>query len=167
MNKKTKWQTIKSVWKIVGVLSVILGIVASVLQISGAVNFWILLVPPLYALLITQIPIYYAILFPAVCIAVYSAIKFTERRMSCILDLEDGRKIALLCQTPRTTEFLKQQYNYWQSQRSFVFIGGYGFDGYMKRLEKEGYLNYVNEKWQVTTKALEYISKYHGDSLRT
>lgn len=81
----------------------------------------------------------------------------------CILDLNYGRKIALLCQAPRTTEFLRQQYDYWKSQSSVAVIGGYEFDDYMKRLEKESFLVYVNGKWQVTTKALEHISKYHGE----
>jgi len=158
MSKKSVWQ--KSIWRAIIGLSAILTIIASILQISGTINVW-----NLFVFFSTSIPLYYAILFViALIIISYSAIKFRKRHKN-ILDFHDARKIALLCQEPRTTDFLRQQYDYWQSQSTWVFIGGYGFDDYMKRLEKEGYLNYVNGKWQVTTKALEYISKYHGDSL--
>jgi len=161
MNKKSKRKSIKSIWGVIVVLSVILGIISSVLQISGTVDFWSLLVLPLYAFFITEIRIYYAILFVIACIIIYSVIKHRKRK-SCILDFNDARKIALLCQTPKTTDFLRQHYDHWESQTSWVFIGGYGFDDFMKRLEKESFLEYVNGKWHVTTKALEYISKYHG-----
>lgn len=40
--------------------------------------------------------------------------------------------------------------------------GGHGIDGYLKRLETEGYLKYLDGEWEVTDKALEYIEKYHG-----
>lgn len=81
---------------------------------------------PLYASLSIEIPIYYAVLFVTICIALYySAIKLRNRYKSCILDFEDGRKIALLCQPPRTTEFLRQQYDFWQSQSTVFFAGGY------------------------------------------
>lgn len=81
---------------------------------------------------------------------------------SNVLDLIDGRRIAILCQTPRPTEFLRQQYNYWQSQSDWVVLGGYGFDDYMKRLEKEGFLKYQGGAWAVSKEALDYIAKYHG-----
>lgn len=156
----------KSIWKGIVAFSVVLGIVAPLLQILGAVNFWDILILPLHDFLLTTIPIYYSIVFVVVCIVIYSAIEFARRRRRCILDFEDARRIALLCQTPRTTAFLKQRYDYWESQSSLVFLGGYGFDDYMKRSEKEGFLEYIEGRWRVTTKALEYISKYHGDSFR-
>ena len=162
MGEKSVWQTVKSVWKAIVGLSVILSIITAFLQLSGTVNLWNSLVLPLYDFLVANIPIYYAILFILACIVIYSAISYGKRRKSCILDLEDGRKIAILCQTPRTTDFLRQQYDYWQRQSGVVVLGGYGFDDYIKRLEKEGFLQYVDGKWQVTTKALEYIKKYHG-----
>lgn len=163
MNKKSKWETIKTVWGVIVIFSVILGIIASILQISGVVNFWGLLVLPLYAFLTTEIPLYYAILFVIASIVIsYTAIKLRKRYKRYILDLEDGRRIALLCQTRRTTEFLRQRYDYWESQSGVVVLGGYRFNDYMKRLEKEGFLEYINGKWQVTNKALEYIKKYHG-----
>lgn len=162
MNKKSKRHFVKSIWGFIGVASVILGLIASILQISGAIDFWSLLILPTYTFLVTNIPFYYAVLFIILCLSIYSIIRYLRKPKSCILDLEDGRKIAILCQTPRTTEFLRQQYDYWESQSSVVFLGGYGFDDYMKRLEKQGFLEYINGKWQVTTKALEYIAKYHG-----
>ena len=161
--KKSVWKTTKSVWKVIVGLSVILSIISFVLQISGIVNFWSLLVLPLYDSLVTNIPIYYVILFAIVLmIILFSAIKLRNRHKKCILDLVDGRRIAILCQTPRTTDFLRQRYDFWESQSTVKVIGGYNFDDFMKRLEKEGFLKYLNGKWQVTTKALEYIKKYHG-----
>ena len=163
MSKKTKRQAIKTVWGVIVVLSVILGLIASILQLSGTVDFWTLLFLPIYTLLITETPIYHAILFVAVVIIVlYFAVKLRRRGKSCILDLEDGRKIAILCQTPRTTDFLRQQYDFWQRQSGVVVLGGYNFDDYMKRLEREGFLEYINGQWRVTQKALAYIVKYHG-----
>jgi predicted transcriptional regulator len=44
-----------------------------------------------------------------------------------------------------------------------ILAGGYDFNDYMKRLEKQGYLKYRNGKWEATDKALDYIEKYHGD----
>jgi hypothetical protein len=61
-----------------------------------------------------------------------------------------------------TTEYLRQKYEEWESRSKVAILGGYGFDDYMKRLEKQGYLKYRNEKWEVTDKALDYIGKYHG-----
>ena len=161
MNKKSKWQF---VWKIIGILSGILTIIASVLQIFGLVDFYGLLLLPLYTFLITEIPIYYTVLFVATCVLLYYFVRRLRNRYgSRILDFSDARKIALLCQTPRNTEFLREQYDYWQRQSTVFIAGGYGFDDYMKRLEKESFLEYSNGKWQVTTKALEYIRKYHGN----
>jgi hypothetical protein len=88
--------------------------------------------------------------------------KAVENESGNILDLVDARKIALLCQAPRATEYLRQQYDYWQSQSDFVVLGGYSFDDYMKLLEKEGFLMYQAGKWKVSQEALDYIAKYHG-----
>jgi len=162
MSKKSVWQTVKSVWKAIVGLSVILSIASFVLQVWGIIDFWRLLVLPLYVFFTTKIPIYYVVLFVAICIVIYSVTRTAKKPKSCILDFTDGRKIALVCQTPRTTDFLRQQYDYWKSQERGIFIGGYGFDDYMKRLEKEGFLKYIDGTWQVTTKALEYVKKYHG-----
>ena len=52
MNKKTIWQNINSFWKAIVVISVILGLIASILQIGGAVDF----MNPLYSFLTTHIP---------------------------------------------------------------------------------------------------------------
>lgn len=162
MNKKSKWKAIKSVWGAVVIFSVIVSILSFFLQISGTVDFWSLLVLPLHSFLITQIPIYYAILLAVVCLTFYSVIRLVRKTKEPILDLSYGRRLALLCETPRTPEFLKQQYDNWKSQERGVFIGGYHFDDYMKRLEKQGFLQYVDGDWRVTKKALDYIDKYHG-----
>jgi len=160
MPKKSKWYT--SIWKVIGVLSVIFGLVASLLQIFGAVDFWGLLILPLYNLLTSSISIYYVVLFIAVILILsYSLLRFIGHR-SNILDLDYGRRIAILCQTPRTTDYLREKYEEWESRSRTIVLGGYDFDDYMKRLEKQGYLKYRNGKWEVTDKALDYIEKYHG-----
>lgn len=83
---------------------------------------------------------------------------------SNILDLDDARKIVAQCQTPKTTEELRRNYDYSQSQSRWVVLGGYNFNDYIQRLEEEGCLihNPNNSKWSATEKAIEYIRKYHG-----
>lgn len=159
--EKSKLQT--NVWRIIVGLSVVVGLVASLLQIFGAVDLWDILIIPLYKLLTSSIPVYQAVLIIVIVgILCFVVLKFRIQR-SNILDFENARRIAMLCQTPRTTDYLRQQYNYWQSQSNVVVIGRYGFDDYIKRLEKQGYLKYRNGKWEVTQEALDYIKKYHGD----
>ncbi len=160
MTKKSVWQTIKSIWKIIVALSVILSIISFVLQVSGTVDFWSLLVLPMHFFTI-QIPIFYAILLVvAFMVMMFSAVRLRKRRKRCILDYSYGRKIALICQKPQVAEYLRSVFDIWQRKSSW--LGGHGFDYYMKRLEKEGFLKYVNGEWQVTQKALEYIDKYYG-----
>ncbi len=43
-----------------------------------------------------------------------------------------------------------------------AILGGYSFDDYMKRLEAEGYIEYIDNEWLVTQEALNFIRKYHG-----
>jgi hypothetical protein len=158
MPKKSKWY--ESVWKVIGVLAVIFGLIASALQIFGAIDFLGLVILPLYTFLTSSVSIYHVILLLVVlAISTYSVIRFRGR--SNILDFSYGRWLAELCQTPRTTDYLRNKYEDWESQSTFA--GGSGFDDYMKRLEKQGYLKYRNGKWEVTDKALDYIEKYHGD----
>ena len=78
-----------------------------------------------------------------------------KRPTKCILDWHDGRRLALLCKTPRTTESLRNQYDFWVSQ--YAYGPSPSLDFYMERLEKEGLLEYIAGKWHVTNKALEYI----------
>jgi hypothetical protein len=160
MPKRSKWHA--SIWKIIVALSVILGLITSILQVFGAVDFGDLLFHPLYDFLTSSIPIYYVVVLALIiAIVYYSTIRLRGYR-SCILDLEDGRRIAILCQTPRTTEYLRQKYEEWESRSEVAVIGGFVFDDYMKRLEKQGFLKYRNGKWEVTKEALDYVAKYHG-----
>jgi len=154
MAKRSRWY--ESIWKLIGVLAVIFGLIASALQIFGAVDFWGALIIPLYDFLTSSVPVYILVVS---LILVVIILRFKGSRKN-ILDLEDARRIALLCQTPRTTEYLRQQYEYWN--RGVAIMGGYRFHDYMKKLERKGYLKYVDGKWEVTQKALEYIKKYHG-----
>jgi len=133
-------------------------LVASVLQIVGTVDFWSLLILPLNSILSSSISVYYVVLFIVVLIILsYSFIKLRGRREN-ILDHLYGRRIAILCQTPRTTQYLRQRFEEWNRG----VIGGYGFENYIKDLEKQGYLIYRNEKWETTDKALDYLEKYSG-----
>jgi hypothetical protein len=162
MPKRSKWHA--SVWKIIGALSVIFGLIASALQIFGAVDFW----GPLYAFLTSSIPIYYVVVLALVVAVVsyYSAIRLRGYRSS-IFDREYGRRITLLCKTPQTTEYLKQKYEEWESQSIVAAIGWYSFNDYMKPLEKQGFLEYRNGKWEATKKGMDYVEKYHGFAERS
>ncbi|MCW4008180.1 MAG: hypothetical protein NWF09_05790 [Candidatus Bathyarchaeota archaeon] len=159
MPKKSMWDS--RLWKIVLAIGTILGIIVSLLTIFdalGKVAFW----ATLNNFLTSSVSVYVVlVLLPVIVILIYSVGRIRKRE-SCILDFEDARHIAILCQTPRTTDFLRQQYDYWQRQSRVVVLGGYGFDDYMKRLEKQDFLKYQNGTWQVTQKALDYIAKYHG-----
>lgn len=161
MPKKSKWY--ESAWKVIGVFFTIVGGISALLQIFGAVDFWNSLIVPLYTLLTSSVSIYYVILILGVAfVALFLLLRFREHR-SNILDHDYGRWLAELCQTPRTTDYLREKYEDWESRSRVAVIGGYDFEDYMKRLEKQGYLKYRNGKWEVTDKALDYIDKYHGD----
>ena len=161
MPKKTKWY--ESLWKVFVVLSVISSLIASMLQIFRVVDFWGLLVAPLYIFLTSCVPVYYILFFIILIVILrYSVVRFRAYKTS-ILKLEYARRIARLCQTPQTTEYLRQQYNLWERQSNVIVIDGLSFDDYLKQLEEQGYLRYQDGKWIVTRKALDYIAKYHGD----
>ncbi len=158
MPKKTKWY--ENLWKVVGVVAVIFGLLASMLQVFGAIDFLGLVILPLYAFFTSSVSIYYVVLLIVVLVLMsYFMIRFKGGGRN-VLDWDYGRWLAELCETPRTTDYLRNKYEEWESRS----VGpGIGFENYMKRLEKQGYLKYRNEKWEVTDKALDYIDKYHGD----
>ena len=163
MEKKPKWKILKSFWKIVIALSVILTIIASFLQISGVVDFWSLLIFPIYAFLVTEIPVYSVILLiTALVIISFIATRLRTRHKRCIIDAIYARRISLACQEPRSTQYLRSMYTGLGRQSDASEVVRYKFDDYLKLLEKGGFLEYVNGKWRVTIKALEYIDKYHG-----
>jgi hypothetical protein len=161
MPKKSRWQTLSLLWKVVGGVCIILGGVASILQIFGAVDFWGLLILPLHAFLTSSVPIYYVVLL---VIGIFVALYLLSRAGyygSSILDNDYGRHLAITCQTPRTTDYLRRKFEErHERDRSW---GGYTFENTMKLLEGQGFLKYQNGEWEVTDKALDYINKYHGD----
>jgi len=69
--------------------------------------------------------------------------------------------LAITCQTPRTTDYLRRKFEEWHELERFW--GGYTFENTMKLLENQGFLKYQNGDWEATDKALDYIDKYHGD----
>ena len=170
------WQRIKSAWKYIVGLSTVFGIISFLIQISGWIDLWSLIILPAYTFFLTGIPIYIVVLLAITIVLVYYAIKYgikiipkflpkVVRRKITILDLPYGRKIALLCGVPRTTDYLRIQYDHWISQSRVAVFGGYGFNDYMRRLENEGHLKYENGSWTVSQNALDYIRKYHGRNL--
>jgi hypothetical protein len=84
------------------------------------------------------------------------------KKSESILDHQYGRRIAVLCQNPRDTAYLKQQYEIWERQSRVVIIGGYQFNDFLNLLQKQGYLKYSNGAWQSTSKAAKELKKYHG-----
>jgi len=108
-----------------------------------------------------QFPLWLILLLFSIVAFIFAFFLRSRKRMN-ILDLDYARRIAFLCQTPRTTDYLRRKYEEWESQSGIIVMGGYTFDRYMKRLEKQGYLKYLDGKWEVTDKALDYIEKYHG-----
>jgi hypothetical protein len=152
---KRRWY--ESVWKVIGVLAVIFGLVASVLQIFGTVDFW----HPLYGFLTLSVPIYYFVASVLVLFAVLFLLALRGSYGGNILDDEYARHLAILCQDAKTTDYLRRKLDEWKNRDRTH--GGYGIDDYLKRLENESYLRYLNEEWEVTDKALDYIDKYHGD----
>jgi hypothetical protein len=109
-----------------------------------------------------QFPLWLVLLFSSI-VALTFAFSLRSRERKNILDFEYGRRIAELCRTPSTTEYLRSKYEEWRS--GIIAFPSYHFEDYMKQLERQGYLKYRNGKWVVTDKAIEYIEKYHGDSL--
>jgi hypothetical protein len=158
--KRSIWES--NIWKGIVALSIILTIIASALQISGAVDFWNLLIIPLYWLFTSSIPIYLIVLFiGAVILILFLLSLIFPSNGSNILDDEYGRDLAMSCQELRTTEYLRRKLEAWKKEDSIS--GGYSIDDYLKRLENRGYLKYIDGEWRVTDKALDYIEKYHGD----
>jgi len=103
-----------------------------------------------------QFPLWIVLLSFSI-IALTLAFSLRSRERKNILDFEYGRRIVELCQAPKTTEYLRNKYEEWTS--GIIAIGGYKFEDYIKRLEKQGYLKYRDEKWEATDKALNYIKK--------
>jgi hypothetical protein len=158
MSKKSGWQ--KSVWKFIVGLSVILGAIASLLQISGTIDFGSLLALPLYSFLSEEIPIYYAVLSLAVILIVLFLANEIKHRKG-ILERVSARAIVSLCETPKTTESLKREYESWHS--GWIAAGEPSFYEFLKRLEKKGLLQFSNGKWQASREALDHVRKYEGN----
>lgn len=150
-------------WKVIGVFFTVVGGISALLQIFGAVDFWNLLILPLYDFFTSSVSIYHVALILGVVLVLCLLLFRLRERRSNILDFEYGRWIAELCQTPRTTDYLRNKYEEWERRSRVVAFGDYNFDDYMKMLEKQGYLKYRNGKWEATDKAFDYIDKYHGN----
>ena len=157
---KRRKSRLRFLWKGIAGISAILGLVTSILHIIGAIDLNQFFVVPMTAFLLTSIPAFWVIILGILLIVANASFRSRFGKRSYILDFSYGRRLALLCQSPKTTEFLRGRYKRWESQSTF--IGGYRFDDYMKLLEKEGFLNYIDGNWNITTKALSYITKYHG-----
>jgi hypothetical protein len=84
------------------------------------------------------------------------------KKSESALDLQYGRRIAALCQNPRDTAYLKQQFENWEHQSHVASIDVYGFDDYLRKLQEQGYLKYSEGLWKSTRKAVKELKKYHG-----
>jgi hypothetical protein len=165
MPKRSRWQNLSLIWKAIVAVSIIIGIpasVATILQVLGAADIWRLLILPLYNFFTLSVSIYYVVLvIIALVILSYLLVRFRILG-SNVLDTDYGRQIAILCQTPRTTDYLRGKYEDWKSQSPVILVRAPHFNDYIKQLENQGYLKYRDGKWEVTDKALDYIEKYHG-----
>jgi len=160
MSKRSKWQSLSLAWKIIAGLSVVFGLVVSIvtlLQWLGTVDFW----NPLYGFFTLSVPLYYFAVLILGVFVVLVLLVLSGSYGSNILDDYYGRHLAILCQEPRTTDYLRRKLDEWKNRDRHH--GGYGIDGYLKRLESEGYLKYLDGEWVVSDKALDYIVKYHDD----
>ena len=149
---------LKSIWQIIVAVFVILGGLASLQTLGLLGNLGALITLPFVA-----IPIYIVTILVVVLIAIFVAASKLKKRDS-ILVLEDARRLVLLCQTPQATSFLRSNYDAWQRESNVVVLGGLNFDDYMRDLERQGYLEYVDGQWLATRKAIRIIARYHGDA---
>jgi hypothetical protein len=146
-----------------------LGILSSALQISGKVDFWNSLILPIINFFTIPVPLYSIPLTFLVVLALILVLAYASSGSATIsnpfdradiLDVDCARDVAVLCQTPRTPDFLKQKYQ--EFRERYSYRGGYSSDELLKELENRGLLAFQNGKWEVTQKALDYIAKYHG-----
>jgi len=143
-------KALRSYWRIIAVFFVVLGgvIVGVVLPSLQIINF----------LHVQMSWITYVLLFAVVLLIAFHFIHRHRHKRSFFLEFSDARKLDLLCQTPRTTRFLRALYTNWKKQHSTVLTGADNFTDFLKEQEKEGFLRYVNGKWHITRKGLEVIA---------
>ena len=169
--KKSTWDS--QVWKIVVAIGIILGIVSSLLDILGVIDFWNSLIVPIANFFTIPIPLYSIPLVFLVVLAILlvsmrtggsNAITITTSNpldRADILDSEYVRYVALLCRTPQTADFLKRKYQ--ESFHPNFNRGVYSFKDCLKELEERELVIFQDGKWTVTRKALDYIAKFHGN----
>ena len=114
--KKSIWES--NLWKTIVAISVILAIITSLLQISGKVNFWDSFILPIINFFTIPIPLYSIPLAFLVVLAILFVLAYTAGSNTLtisnplaragILDDDCVRYVAILCKTPRTASFLKQ-----------------------------------------------------------
>jgi len=167
MPSKSIWDS--QVWKTVIAIGIILGILSSALQISGKVDFWNSLILPIINFFTIPVPLYSIPLAFLVVLAIILVLAYASSGSATIsnpfdradiFDVDCVRDVAVLCQTPRTPDFLKQKYQ--EFRERYEYRGGYSSDELLKELENRGLLVFQNGKWEVTQKALDYMAKYHG-----
>ena len=172
MPKKSIWES--NFWKTIIAISVILTIIASfltVLQLLGTVDVYNFLILPIINFFTIPIPLYSVPLAFLIVLAILLILAYTSGSNTItvsnplaragILDDDCVRHVAILCQTPRTADFLKQKYQ--ECYARYRLSGGYSSDEILKELEERGLLVFQNGKWEVTQKSLDYVAKYHGD----
>lgn len=164
MPKKSWWES--PFWKAIGALAALATVVGFLLQILGGVNVYELLVVPVINFFLFPVPLFSIPLAFLIVIAILFILAYASDSKTVIsdplagadfLDNDCARHMALFCQNPRATESLKQKH-----QELVCRYGGHSFEYDLKHLEDRGLLEFQDNKWIVTQKALAYINKYHG-----
>ena len=167
MPKKSIWES--NTWKTVIAISVIATIGSFLLQLSGQVDFWNILILPIINFFNYSVPLYS---IPLSFLAGFVFLIILARTggsnsgsisnpfsRAGILDDGSVAYLAILCKTPRTANFLKKEYNEFREKHRIT--GGYYSNEILKEMENRGLLLFQNEKWEITSKSTEYLKKYH------
>lgn len=169
MSKKSWWDS--PFWKAIGALAALVTIIGFLLQIFGKVDVYNLLIVPIINVFTFPVPLFSIPLAFLVVIGflfVWASLRDKSADVTVdnplaradFLDSNYVRALALLCKTPRTTEYLKQKYH--EICDRLGIYRGYTFEYCLKELEERRLLIFQDGNWKITQKSLDYITKYHG-----
>lgn len=166
MPKKSIWDS--NVVKAIAAIAALVTIIGFILQYFGTFDVWKILIVPIVNFFNISVPLFSIPLAFLIVVGGFLLILYIDEKLrpssasstvndpfyrADFLDKEFARYMAVLCKTPRTPDFLKQEYNKYYSN----------YDYCLKELEDSGLVKFQNGKWEITQKALDYIAKYHGD----
>ena len=167
MPKKSLWES--NIWKTIIAISVIATIGSFILQLSGHVNFWNILILPIINFFNYPLPLYsipLAFLVVLIFLIIFGNTGGSTNisignpfSRAGILDHASVAYLAVLCKTPRTADFLKNKYKEFRLEHNIS--GGYSSEEILKEMEERELLVFQNEKWEITSKSTGYLKKYH------